>query len=85
MTGSGYINTQLIGEDHFGLIRLKTESAGKGAKIADVSSDSPDAYPQNGIQDGYWYVFKETIPDVPSITVPGASMTRQQVSTMWGG
>lgn len=28
----------------------------QGAYISDVESDDPNAYPENGIKDGYWYV-----------------------------
>ena len=57
----------------------------KGEYVEQVTSTDQSAYPQDGAQDGYWYVFTETIPDVPSITVPDASMTGQQVSATWGG
>lgn len=57
----------------------------KGTYVEDVVSESSDAYPSDGVQDGYWYVFKETIPDVPSITVPDVSMVGLQVSATWGG
>ena len=35
---------------------------GKGSYIGDVYSAEAEAYPQDGAQDGYYYVFKETIP-----------------------
>lgn len=28
----------------------------KGSYISDVDSTDPNAYPENGVQDGYWYV-----------------------------
>ena len=28
----------------------------KGSYIYDVASNDPNAYPENGVQDGYWYV-----------------------------
>lgn len=55
----------------------------QGSFIGTVVSADSATYPQNGEKDGYWYVFKETMPDVPSITVPGAAMAGQSISVTW--
>lgn len=51
----------------------------KGAYIRDVTSESENTYPKDGISGSYYYVFKYVVPSVQSITVPGAAMTGQSV------
>ena len=46
----------------------------KGVYIEDVTSESENTYPKDGISGNYYYVFKYAVPGVPSITVPGAAM-----------
>lgn len=81
-----YLEIRNKGDIQYGItVYITAPTYGKGTYVEDIYSNDHGEYPQDGVQDGYWYVFKETIPDVPSITVPGASMTGQQVSTAWGG
>ena len=49
-------------------LRAAQTSYSKGAYIDQVTSQDPDAYPQNGAQDGYWYEYvgevePEPLPD----------------------
>lgn len=55
----------------------------KGAYIRDVTSESENTYPKDGISGSYYYVFKYVVPSVQSITVPGAAMTGQSVDIFW--
>ena len=55
----------------------------KGAYIRDVTSESENTYPKDGISGNYYYVFKYVVPSVQSITVPGAAMTGQSVDIFW--
>ena len=55
----------------------------KGAYIEDVTSESENTYPKDGISGNYYYVFKYVVPSVQSITVPGAAMTGQSVDIFW--
>lgn len=55
----------------------------KGAYIRDVTSESENTYPKDGISGSYYYVFKYVVPSVQSITVPGAAMTGQSVNIFW--
>lgn len=53
-------NTQTVNLSSYGY-RQKRQVLGHnetsiGAYISDVKSDDPNAYPENGIKDGYWYV-----------------------------
>ena len=51
--------------------------------IEDVTSESENTYPKDGISGSYYYVFKYVVPSVQSITVPGAAMTGQSVDIFW--
>ena len=55
----------------------------KGVYIEDVTSESENTYPKDGISGSYYYVFKYVVPSVQSITVPGAAMTGQSVDIFW--
>lgn len=55
----------------------------KGAYIEDVTSESENTYPKDGISGNYYYVFKYAVPGVPSITVPGAAMIGHAVDISW--
>ena len=55
----------------------------KGAYIEDVTSESENTYPKDGIGGNYYYVFKYAVPSVPSITVPGAAMIGHAVDISW--
>lgn len=55
----------------------------KGAYIEDVTSESENTYPKDGISGNYYYVFKYAVPGVPSITVPGAAMIGHAVDIPW--
>lgn len=55
----------------------------KGAYIEDVTSESENTYPKDGISGNYYYVFKYAVPSVPSITVPGATMIGHAVDISW--
>lgn len=55
----------------------------KGAYIEDVTSESENTYPKDGISGNYYYVFKYAVPSVPSITVPGAAMIGHAVDISW--
>ena len=55
----------------------------KGAYIEDVTSESENTYPKDGISGSYYYVFKYAVPGVPSITVPGAAMIGHAVDISW--
>lgn len=55
----------------------------KGVYIEDVTSESENTYPKDGISGNYYYVFKYVVPSVQSITVPGAAMTGQSVDIFW--
>ena len=55
----------------------------KGVYIKDVTSESENTYPKDGISGSYYYVFKYVVPSVQSITVPGAAMTGQSVDIFW--
>lgn len=37
-------------------LTITGEESAKGTYISDVASTDPNAYPDNGVQDGYWYV-----------------------------
>lgn len=51
--------------------------------IEDVTSESENTYPKDGISGSYYYVFKYAVPGVPSITVPGAAMIGHAVDISW--
>ncbi|EHO34950.1 hypothetical protein [Flavonifractor plautii] len=55
----------------------------KGVYIEDVTSESENTYPKDGISGSYYYVFKYAVPGVPSITVPGAAMIGHAVDISW--
>lgn len=55
----------------------------KGVYIEDVTSESENTYPKDGISGNYYYVFKYAVPGVPSITVPGAAMIGHAVDISW--
>ena len=55
----------------------------KGAYIEDVTSESENTYPKDGISGSYYYVFKYVVPSVQSITVPGAAMIGHAVDISW--
>lgn len=55
----------------------------KGVYIEDVTSESENTYPKDGISGSYYYVFKYAVPGVPSITVPGVAMIGHAVDISW--
>ena len=55
----------------------------KGVYIEDVTSESENTYPKDGISGSYYYVFKYAVPGVPSITVPGTAMIGHAVDISW--
>lgn len=46
------------GTEGFRMMLIGEEHASKGEYIEDVTSDNPDAYPENDHIRGYWYVFQ---------------------------
>lgn len=49
-------NTTDITCDYYNLFVATSEEYSQGNFIDEVSSDNENAFPKNGVQDGYWYV-----------------------------
>lgn len=49
-------NTTDIEYDYYNLFVATREEYSQGSFIDEVSSDNAGAFPENGVQDGYWYV-----------------------------
>ena len=55
---AAYPNNGRLAADGFWYESIEPEtSEKKGSLIGSISANSPDAYPQNGIKDNYWYVY----------------------------
>ena len=49
-------NTTDITCDYYNLLVATREEYSRGSFIDEISSDDVNAFPENGVQDGYWYV-----------------------------
>ena len=50
-----YLNTNRVTFHHYAAVKV-VDNKQKGSFIGYVTSDNPSAYPDDDIQDGYWYV-----------------------------